>query len=558
MTESGEQPDVYGRAAAPSGTSGPAGIPASLAQVGTLLGADRVCLCYFGPGGERFTCRYEWHAPGVPPLPETLRDIPASAIHWALGGLLRGEPVSLTDARELDSATPAERDLVRAWQACALLFVPADPTQDRRAFLLMATSATPPPWREAQLPWLRVLVGTLAPALTREQDADRRRTVEEGIQATQKMDAVGELVGGIAHEFNNILQGIMGAAELLRMSALSEADRADMLDSISEGGLRGARLVRQMSAFSRSVPLKSVQVDLHCLLEEVREELSRGLDQRTRVAAKLEAEEPLVQGDYALLHYAVLNLGWNAVEAMPDGGVVTLGTRNRYMSERSCGRLAGEIEPGFYIELSVTDTGVGMDDGTLARVFEPFYTTKERAGRKRSTGLGLATVYGCARRHRGTVFAKSSPGEGAAFTVLLPVMGDELEQERDDNAAAVARGGHVLLVDDETAILDACTRSLQQAGYTVTACATGRDAVREYKLRGEEIDIVILDMVLPDIGGGQVFRAIRNINPKAKVLLCSGYARDATVERILADGASGFLPKPFRMAELQGILRGET
>jgi len=386
-------------------------------------------------------------------------------------------------------------------------------------------------------------------------EAERLR-LEEQLRHAQKMEAVGELAGGIAHDFNNVLTAVQGNAELLRALLPAESEQAEFAEEILKASHRAADLTRQLLAFARKGRFETAVVDVHELIREVATMLSHGIDRRIEVELDLAAENAGVLGDSSQLQSALLNLGLNARDAMPTGGTLTYSTRCLWMDEAHCRLEPYEIVPGEYIEIAVADTGVGMDRDLQQRVFEPFFTTKDRG---KGTGLGLAGVYGCAKSHRGGIRVYSEPGMGSTFRLLLP-----LATGRDGGAAASARPqagvvrgtGHLLLVDDEEMVRTFAASALRSLGYVVSTCTDGAEAVAFFQRNREEIDLVILDLIMPRLSGADAFARMREIDPEVKVLVSSGFNRNGTADALVAQGALGFLHKPFRIDELsQAVAR---
>jgi nitrogen-specific signal transduction histidine kinase/CheY-like chemotaxis protein len=377
---------------------------------------------------------------------------------------------------------------------------------------------------------------------------EERQRLEERLRHTQKMEAIGELAGGIAHDFNNILTPIQGNAQLLREHVAPGSEQSGLVEEIFGASLRAAELTRQLLAFARKGAFQIVPVGINSLIREVRGLLSHGIDRRIEIELDLAAGNPTVRGDPAQLQTSLLNLGLNARDAMPDGGRLTFTTRNLTLDEAHRGALYPEIEPGEYVEICVSDTGVGMTDEVRRRVFEPFFTTKE-AGK--GTGLGLAGVYGCVRGLRGAIRVRSEPGQGATFHVLLPASGERARARTGPPPTHVVTGqGRILVIDDEEMVRSFAARSLRQMGYTVTSCADGVGALDYCRQHHSEIDLVVLDLVMPKLDGASVFRELKRLYPDLRVLLCSGFSRNQEVETLIGEGAVGFITKPLRIEVL--------
>jgi len=386
--------------------------------------------------------------------------------------------------------------------------------------------------------------------ITERKEAEAQRDqLEEQLRQAQKMEAVGQLAGGIAHDFNNILAAIMGNAELLKMDPPSDGQQTQFADEIIKGAARAADLTRQLLAFARKGKWRVVPADVHEIVDQTVAILSHSIDRRIEIRLKLNASPHTVTGDPAQLENALLNLGVNARDAMPDGGVLTYATRNVTLTDVDCQQHPYELSPGEFIEIRVSDTGVGMDNRTRQRIFEPFFTTKDIG---KGTGLGLAGVYGCVRSHEGSISASSSPGRGAEFTILLPSAEIETETaaQPPPHSAPTKGTGHILVVDDEQSLREFMRTTMRHLGYEVSLCSEGAEAVEYYRKHHREIDLVILDLIMPQMSGQDAFREMKKIDPGVRVLVASGFSGNQAISEMLKEGALALLSKPFKISEL--------
>jgi PAS domain S-box-containing protein len=378
------------------------------------------------------------------------------------------------------------------------------------------------------------------------RDVTARKKLEDQLIQAQKMEAIGTLAGGIAHDFNNLLMGIQGNASLIRIRTPADHPHQGMLDSIESCVTTGAELSRQLLAVGRGGKHEVRSVTLNDVVTATTRMFGRTKKEIT-IETDLDPDLPTVQADRSQMEQVLLNLYVNAWQAMPDGGRIFVATRSEVL-ERPLARSGSAGPPtGLCVRLTVRDTGTGMDPATRERIFDPFFTTKERG---RGTGLGLASVYGIIQNHRGGIDVISAPGAGTTFILHIPAdrpgTVTEIESPEPPDAALLEPGhGTVLLVDDETVIRDVTARILETLGYNVITRDSGRAAVAIYRRRADEIRLVIVDIVMPDMRGGAVFDAIREIRPDARVLLCSGYSREMEALAILDRGANGFIQKPF-------------
>ena len=376
----------------------------------------------------------------------------------------------------------------------------------------------------------------------------QREALQNQLRHAQKMEALGQLAGGVAHDFNNLLTGILGSAEMLADALPATSPQHALAREITTVSLRAAELTRGLLAFSRKGPIRRVVVDLHGLVDETLDLLGRSIDRRIEIVRRLEAGLPTVLADPAQLQNAILNLCVNARDAMPGGGVLTVATRNVQVGEdaRPDGLPAG-LAPGSHIELSLTDTGVGMTPEVQQRVFEPFFTTKPTG---EGTGLGLAAVYGCLQNHGGAIDLQSQPGQGTTVRLWLATTTASMQEPATADAGDLRGHGHVLVVDDEATVRRFVSAALQKLGYEVSQAGDGAEAVALLTQHGGGIDLVLLDLVMPRMDGEETFRRLREIRPEVPIILSSGFSHSDVTDRLLRQGAVRVLHKPFRVQEL--------
>ncbi|HEV8128502.1 MAG TPA: PAS domain S-box protein [Candidatus Eisenbacteria bacterium] len=376
-----------------------------------------------------------------------------------------------------------------------------------------------------------------------ETDVTERVALEEQLRHSQKLEAVGQLAGGIAHDFNNILTAVIGYADLLlhRMKPNDPGRRA--VEEIHRGGDRAASLTRQLLAFSRRSPAQPRLIDLNATLKDLLPMLQRLAGEDVAFDLELTPDVGRVRIDPSQLEQLIVNLIVNARDAMPDGGVALIATE---LVELTPLELRGEpgLAPGTYVRLTVADTGNGIDPDVLGHIFEPFFTTK---GPGRGTGLGLATVYGVVSQHRGRVRARNRAEGGAEFEILLPeIRATEAPSPAPAPPSSFA-GGHegVLLVEDDSALLTLGTEALTELGYRVFAARTGTEALRLFEARESEIQIVVTDVVMPEMGGRELWERITRRNPETRVLFVSGYTKDNVLREGIEGSELAFLSKPY-------------
>jgi signal transduction histidine kinase/CheY-like chemotaxis protein len=414
------------------------------------------------------------------------------------------------------------------------------------AVLLIAILAAVLAYRVVSLP--EILRREVA-ARTRDLEVAHReqRRAEEAQRQSQKLEAVGLLAGGVAHDFNNLLVAILGYADLLAAEAKPGSVVEEAARTISQAARRAAELTRQLLAFARLGRHRQERVDVHDVAREVVALLGRTLEKSIRVETSLSAPEHAVRGDPNQLQQVFVNLALNARDAMPDGGVLRVETSLEEVGAPAPDGLA----PGPHVAVVVSDTGVGIPPELQGRIFEPFFTTKADG---RGTGLGLATVYGIVKAHRGAVRLRSAPGQGSRFSVLLPLdRGDAAADATPEPRGAPRGSGVVLVVDDEELVRATAGRVLASLGFEPVLVAGG-EAALAWLARSPRPAAVLLDLAMPGMDGGACFRELQARHPGLPVVISSGFARNGRAQELVDAGAAGFVQKPYRVEELARAL----
>lgn len=378
-------------------------------------------------------------------------------------------------------------------------------------------------------------------------DVTEQKRMEEQIRQTQKMDVIGQLAGGIAHDFNNMLTAILGSAELMSRHLKDNFEALQLLGTIQQAANHSAELTGQLLAFSRKGQKNFMQIRVDTAIHEAISLLERTVDKRITLETRLVAKSSTITGDPALLQNALLNLGLNARDAMPEGGVIMFATANVELDPWYCETSTFNLTPGEYVEVSVSDTGIGMSREVAERIFEPFFTTK---GAGKGTGLGLAAVYNTAKEHHGCINVYSEAGMGTVFKLYLPLSSGEGTVSAASAGLVQGAGGGVLLVDDEPLIRNVGRDLLQNIGYRVYLAEDGEQALDVYARNRENISLVILDMIMPRMGGKETLERLMERYPDVRVLIASGFHQDGNVDMLLHLGAKGFIQKPYSWTEL--------
>jgi PAS domain S-box-containing protein len=407
-------------------------------------------------------------------------------------------------------------------------------------------------WLETHAVPLRETTGKVQAALSVTRDVTERRRLEQQLVQSQKMEAVGRLAGGIAHDFNNLLTGIIGYSDLLRMGLPAESPLRADADEVRKAAERAASLTRQLLAFSRRQVLQPRVIDLHRVVVDMDRMLRRLIGEDIELVASCAPGLGRVEADPGQLEQVIANLAVNARDAMPAGGRLVIEAKNAVVTTRAVAGGGAEMPPGDYVVLSVTDTGTGMDSETKAHLFEPFFTTKEVG---KGTGLGLATVYGIVKQSNGFIWVDSEPGSGTSVRIYLPRVEKEAEPASEQPTVVyTAQGGSetVLVVEDEHVVRSLLSEDLARRGYTVLTADNGVEALALACAPESRIDVVVTDVIMPEMGGIELARELTAAHPGLRVIYMSGYS-----ERTVAEGVGPWplLQKPFNASALAATIR---
>lgn len=383
-------------------------------------------------------------------------------------------------------------------------------------------------------------------------EADLEKSQEQ-FRQVQKLESIGRLAGGVAHDLNNMLSPVLGYSEMLLEDNHGDDHQAKALKEIRNASTRARDLVQQLLAFSRKQVLEFTPVDLNFLLKEFESLLRRTIRENISIYMDLARPLPLIKAEAGQLEQVVMNLVINAQDAMGEGGELIIETGLAELDERYAARHKG-VSPGEYVMLTVADTGCGMDEQTLENIFEPFYTTKELG---RGTGLGLSTVYGIVKQHGGNIWAYSEPGMGSTFKVYLPVSEERTLTPEQTSQPCSDKGGseNILLVEDNRQVRELAFTVLKQQGYTVLAAETGQEAISLINSCSKEVHMLLTDVVMPEIDGKQLFERLRSIYPDLKVIYMSGYPETVIARHGMMEGGVNFISKPFSIKALAAKVR---
>jgi len=397
----------------------------------------------------------------------------------------------------------------------------------------------------------KVILNVARDIAARIEAEKEKRYLESQLIQSQKMEAVGTLAGGIAHDFNNLLMGIQGYISLMRLQTDPDDPNGEYIQGIETAVNNAANLTNQLLGFARKGKYTLRQTSLNTIVESSTKMFTRT---RKEIVTHKKLQDKLwsAKVDPGQIEQVLINLYLNAWHAMTDGGEIYIGTENVYLSDEYCKPF--EVPGGNYVKVSVTDTGEGIDRDIIERIFEPFFTTKDVG---KGTGLGLASAYGIIKNHNGIIRVYSEKNHGTTFNIYLPASDLETEDVTDVEVKTDMVKGHeaILLVDDEEGTIQVEELMLKELGYQVIPALSGRQAIELYKEKMVDLDLVALDMIMPEMNGKETYDALKRINPKVKVLLVSGYSLNKQIEELMDQGCNGFIQKPFDIVQLSHKLR---
>jgi len=369
------------------------------------------------------------------------------------------------------------------------------------------------------------------------------RQSQAQLMQSQKLEAVGLLAGGVAHDFNNLLTAILGYSQLGLVKLSDNDPMRTNFEEIKKASERAASLTRQLLAFSRKQVMQPKVLDLNSVVPEMEKMLRRMIGEDIQLRTALQADLGSVRADPGQMEQVIMNLALNARDAMPSGGKLTIETANAYLNETYV-RHHVSVVPGAYVMLAVSDTGLGIDQDTQQHVFEPFFTTKELG---KGTGLGLSTVYGIVKQSGGYIWIYSEVGKGAAFKIYLPRVDERAERYKHEAAPAEIPGGTetILLVEDEDIVRRLAKQVLESRGYRVIEAASGKDAIRLAEDKPDAIDLLLTDVVMPEMSGRELAGRLASLRPEIRVLYMSGYTDDTIIHHRVLEAGINFIQKPF-------------
>jgi len=490
------------------------------------------------------------------PEKDKLRDIRIPAGKGIAGWVAeREKPLLVPDAKE-DPRFDPEIDEISGFETKSILCLPLKAKSKLIGVLEVINKVDGTPFTEGDTFLLSIFTYHATVAIENARlYSELKDNLEEEVRMQKKLaeyektEALGQMASSVAHEFNNLLMHVQGNISLMLLDVDSSHPHHERLKSIERSVMRGSDVSKQLLGFARGGKYEVEKMDLNEIVEKSAQVFGRTKNE-IKIYRKYQTDVWTVEADQGQIDHVLLNLYRNAWQAMPGGGELYLGVENVRLDSDFVRPY--NLGPGDYVKISIRDTGVGMDKDSQERIFDPFFTTKETV---RGTGMGLASAYGIISNHRGIITVQSELGEGTTFSIYLPTQKKEVIKEREVPREVSLGKETVLLVDDEDMIIEIGKEMLEKMDYKVFTTKNGEGAVKIFMENKDIIDLVILDMIMPDMGGGETYNRMKEINPDVKVLLSSGYSVNGEATSILERGCNGFIQKPFSMNDLSSKIR---
>jgi PAS domain S-box-containing protein len=526
----------------------------ALKQIGSFAQTDRSFIFQFIDSGGRVENTHLWCAEGIAAPPSILEEASVPDLPWFYNKINRQEVVSIPDFAQLPPEAESDKKAFLSRGIKSLLCVPMVYGGNLIGFLGFDSAEKEKDWSKEIVTLLTIIGEIFAHALERLWVEEEKNKLEEQLRQSQKMEAIGRLAGGVAHDFNNMLTGIIGYADLILLSLNRDHPLIAKVEEIKKAGKRAASLTQQLLAFSRKQMLQPKVLDLNLVVNDLKKMLQRLIGEDIELKTQLEPSLHWVKVDPNQMGQVLMNLVVNARDAMVRGGKITIETANVVL-DQAYGRKKGvSLQPGPYVLLEVRDTGTGMDPETRSHIFEPFFTTKELG---KGTGLGLSTVYGIIKQSGGYIWVDSQPEEGTTFQIFLPqAEGESALKESHPLSPHLLQGSEtILVVEDNDLVRDMTSEVLKQYGYKVIEAPGGEPALKITQEYGEKIDLLLTDVVMPGLNGRELADQILSLRPGVRVLYMSGYADNAIVQYGVLNPGLAFIEKPFSPETLAAKLR---
>jgi signal transduction histidine kinase/CheY-like chemotaxis protein len=519
------------------------------AEVKKILPFDRIAINLVDVPSQTVTCQYVAGLAAEGRMPGDRFDLAGTATAACVESG-RGMLIPAFPLQELAARFPGHMPVRQAGVQTTLLAPLVSKGRAFGALVIMSTDANQ--YTERDIPLAENVAAQISGAIAHARLFAEHRQLEQRLRQAQKMEAIGTLAGGIAHDFNNILAAIIGFGELARIDSSANAEVTASISEILKASFRARDLVRQILTFSRQTEAEFIPIQAHIVVKEAVKLMRASLPSTIQVKQNI-ASQALVMGDPTQIHQVVMNLCTNAYHAMREEGGELVVDLSEALVDESLQPELQDVNPGRYLKLSVRDTGHGIEPGLIHRIFDPYFTTKEKA---KGTGLGLAVVHGIVKGHKGAIQVSSRLGAGTTFNVYFPIVDNAVEKAAPEKEAAAAGGSErILFVDDEPAIETMGQQLLGRLGYEVVTCANGEDALSLFRSDPDRFDIVITDMTMPGMTGDRMAVEMMRLRPDLPVIVCTGFNERISTERAQAIGVRALLMKPFLKNEAAEVIR---
>lgn len=531
-------------------------ITQSLKELGQHLDVDRCFVTLVTDDYGHFGASYGWVAPGIDGYEDILKGVSVNDFPWVVERFLGDQMLHIPDVSQMPPEAESARRLFEMQNCKATMVLPMLASGHMLGVFGIEQVRDVKAWSDETINLLRMFAQILAYVIVRKASEEARLQYEARIRQSQKFESLGILAGGIAHDFNNLLMSILGNASLAKQDLGAGHSVYPAVESIELASVKAAELTRQMLVYAGRSMVSFEPVNLGQRIRKMQPELQGLAGDTIQIVYELNDNLPPIKGDAVQVGQVIESLASNAVEAMEEhGGTLTIEVASVEVDavDISDAAFAEKFEPGTYVGVTVSDTGCGMDAEIVKRIFDPFFSTKF-AGR----GLGLAATLGIVRGHRGIIFVTSEVGRGARVKVLFPATKDHERKAVRSNShrgASEEKGGIVLIVDDELAVLDVAKRITERLGFQALTATNGPDGIVTFRGHLAEVRLVILDMMMPKMSGEEVLKEIRMLNPEVPVVMSSGYTHDSLGERFNKYNHVEFIQKPYRSAELIEVMR---
>ncbi|MCP4723897.1 MAG: response regulator [bacterium] len=527
------------------------GINYALNYIGEFTNVDRSYLFQYKEDGQKIENTHEWCAQGVDPQIDRLKDIPTESIIWWMNNLKNFEIIYAPDVGLLPAEAEVEKNILKEQGIKSVLAVPLLYGKELLGFMGFDSVTDLKYWTNEDIDLLQAISDIIANSIQQKKSIEEKQKLETQLYQAQKMESIGRLAGGIAHDFNNILTSTMGYAEILKMKFDDQSTiEGQAVDVILRSSQKAGDLTKQLLSFSRDDVFNPVSLNANKLLKDCVRVSENIFEKTIEMHYSLVEDLHKVTADRNQLDQVFTNLLINAKDAMPDKGKISLSTENVTVDDQSS-EMHIEMKSGDYVKISVEDSGIGIPLEIKDKIFEPFFTTK---GVGKGTGLGLSMVYGIIKKHNGFINVESEPGRGTSFHIYLPVSTRNITQANEDSTLYKGNST-ILVVDDEINQRSLSQSLLARLGYEIITASNGKEGSDIYREKHDQIDLVILDVIMPDMPGKETFLEMKITNPDVKVIVVSGYSQNGKVEEILKEGAIAFLQKPYRLHEISKVIR---